>query len=98
MARAFANEGRTVDQHDAFCIAAQLARADREGALGGFLKPDLSPAERAVARVEGWIWECRAIVRQCLAHDSDEVPSWPLICQFFDAPAEGVRGARSRDF
>jgi hypothetical protein len=53
--RAFANEGRTVDQHDAFCIAAQLARADREGALGGFLKPDLSPAERAVARVEGWI-------------------------------------------
>ena len=51
----YANEGRTADQHDAFCIAAQLARADREGTLGGFLKPELSLAERAVAQVEGWI-------------------------------------------
>ena len=51
----YANEGRTADQHDAFCIAAQLARADREGTLGGFLKPDLSLGERAVAQVEGWI-------------------------------------------
>jgi hypothetical protein len=50
-----ANQGRTADQHDAFCIAAQLARADRAGALAGFLKPDLSPAERAVAQIEGWI-------------------------------------------
>ena len=53
--RGFANEGRTADQHDAFCIAAWLARADRDGTLAGFLKPDLSPAERAVAQVEGWI-------------------------------------------
>jgi hypothetical protein len=44
------------DQHDAFCIAAWLARADRDGTLAGFLKPDLSPAERAVAQVEGWIF------------------------------------------
>jgi hypothetical protein len=51
----YSNEGRTVDQHDAFCIAAQLSSADREGALAGWLKPDLSPAERAVAQVEGWI-------------------------------------------
>jgi hypothetical protein len=53
--RGFALEGRTADQHDAFCIAAWLAHADRNGTLGGFLKPDLSPAERAVAQVEGWI-------------------------------------------
>jgi hypothetical protein len=53
--RGFVPEGRTGDQHDAFCIAAWLARADRDGTLAGFLKPDLSPPERAVAQVEGWI-------------------------------------------
>lgn len=53
--RSFANEGRTADQHDAFCIAAWLSRADRDGGLGSFLKPDLTPPERAVAQVEGWI-------------------------------------------
>jgi hypothetical protein len=53
--RGFANEGRTGDQHDAFSIAAWLARADRNGTLGGFFKPGLSPAERVVAQVEGWI-------------------------------------------
>lgn len=53
--RGFAPEARTPDQHDAFCIASWLARADRDGTLPAFLKPDLSPAERAVAQVEGWI-------------------------------------------
>jgi hypothetical protein len=53
--RRFASEGRTADQHDAFCIAAWLARADRNGALASFLKPDLDPAERTIAKVEGWI-------------------------------------------
>jgi hypothetical protein len=53
--RGFAPESRTPDQHDAFCIAAWLAHADRHGMLGGFLKPVLSPAERALAQVEGWI-------------------------------------------
>jgi hypothetical protein len=46
---------RTPDQHDAFCIAAWLARADRDGTLPGYLNPDLTLAERAVAQVEGWI-------------------------------------------
>ncbi len=53
--RSFAKEGRTGDQHDAFCIAASLSRADRNGSLAAFLKPDLTPPERAVAQVEGWI-------------------------------------------
>src|SRR3981081_412942 len=53
--RRFANEGRTRDQHDGFCIAAWLSRADREGKLGALLKPELSPAERKAAKVEGWI-------------------------------------------
>jgi hypothetical protein len=56
--RRFANEGRTADQHDAFCIAVWLSRADRDGTLGGFLKPELSPAERIVAQAEGWILGC----------------------------------------
>jgi len=57
--RRFVNESRTADQHDAFCIAAWSSRADCDGTLGGFLKPDLSPIERTVAQVEGWILGCR---------------------------------------
>ena len=53
--RSFANQGRTGDQHDAFSIAAWLARADRDGSLATFLKADLTPPERTVAQVEGWI-------------------------------------------
>ena len=53
--RGFANEGRTGDQHDAFSIAAWLSRADRDGSLAAFLNPDLSPSERTLAEVEGWI-------------------------------------------
>jgi hypothetical protein len=62
--RGFANEGRTADQHDAFCIAAWASRADRDGSLEGFLKPDLSPAERTVAQVEGWILGVPGLVRE----------------------------------
>jgi len=53
--RAFERQGRTADQHDAYCIAAWLSRADRNGTLAAFLKPDLTPPERPVAEVEGWI-------------------------------------------
>ena len=53
--RGFAREGRTGDQHDAYSIVAWLSRADRDGSLAAFLKPDLSPPERTVAQVEGWI-------------------------------------------
>ena len=51
----FTREGRTGDQHDASSIAAWLSRADRDGSLAGFLDPNLTPPERSVARVEGWI-------------------------------------------
>jgi hypothetical protein len=40
-------------------IARALSRADRDGSLAAFLKPDLTPPERAVAQVEGWYWVCR---------------------------------------
>jgi uncharacterized protein with HEPN domain len=53
--RGFAREGRTRDQHDAYCVAAWLARADRDGALAAFLNPGLSLSERAQAQTEGWI-------------------------------------------
>ncbi len=53
--RGFASESRTPDQHDAYCIAAWLARADRDGSLAALLRPQLTPADSAVAQVEGWI-------------------------------------------
>ncbi len=61
--RGFANEGRTGDQHDAFSVAAWLSRADRDGTLSVSLKPGLSPAERAVAQVEGWILGVPGLIR-----------------------------------
>lgn len=53
--RRFAREDRTGDQHDAYSIATWLSHADRDGSLDGFLDPNLTPPERSVAMVEGWI-------------------------------------------
>lgn len=53
--RDFARQDRTNDQHDAFSIAAALSRASADRSLAKYLNPDLSPPERTVARVEGWI-------------------------------------------
>lgn len=52
---AFAPEGRTSDQHDAYTVTTWLRQSDRDGQLRIALKPTLSPAELAVAEVEGWI-------------------------------------------
>lgn len=71
--RGFAPEGRTSDQHDAFCIAAWLARADHHGTLARFLKPDLPPAECAVAQVEGWILGVPGLIR--MAAKREDSPS-----------------------
>lgn len=48
-----AREGMTSDQHDAYAVAKWLRRADREGQLQAALHPRLSPAEQAIAEVEG---------------------------------------------
>jgi len=61
--RGFARLGRTGDQHDAFSIAAWLSRAACDGALASFLNPDLTPPERAVAQVEGWILGVPGLIR-----------------------------------
>jgi hypothetical protein len=45
-------------------IAAWASRADRDGSLEGFLKPDLSPAERTVAQVEGWTLGAPGLIRE----------------------------------
>jgi hypothetical protein len=54
--RSFARADRTGDQHDAYSVTAWLSRADQDGSLAAFLKPDLKAPERAVAQVEGWIF------------------------------------------
>ena len=61
--RGFARQDRTGDQHDAFSIAAWLSRADRDGTLAAFLMPDLTPPERTVAKVEGWILGVPGLIR-----------------------------------
>jgi hypothetical protein len=68
--RGFATEGRTGDQHDAYSIAAWLRRADHDGSLAAFLKPVLTPSERTVAQVEGWILGVPGSIREPgLDHD-----------------------------
>ena len=61
--RNFAIEDRTPDQHDAFSIASWLSRADQNDRLAACLNPDLTPPERAVAQVEGWILGVPGLIR-----------------------------------
>jgi hypothetical protein len=51
----FPREGRDNDQHDAYCIAAWMRRADGDGSLVSFLNPDLDEQGRKSAAIEGWI-------------------------------------------
>jgi len=53
--RSFAARIARGNQHDAHSIAAWLSRVDRDETLVAFLQPALSPPERALAQVEGWI-------------------------------------------
>lgn len=55
--RAFPSEGRTSDQHDAYCIARWMRERDRDddGSLRTYLRPSLTPEETEPARLEGWI-------------------------------------------
>ena len=73
--RSFADEGRTGDQHDAFSIAAWLSRADRDGSLAAFLNPDLSPPERTLAQVEGWILGVPGLIRSGKGRDDSATPN-----------------------
>ena len=46
---------RSVDRHDAWCVATWLAEADASGALEHHLRPPLPPDVAGDARLEGWI-------------------------------------------
>ena len=52
---AYPVNGRMPSQHNAFAVASWLSQADRSCQLVRFLQPALSPPERIVAGVEGWI-------------------------------------------
>ena len=52
---AFAVNGRSADQHDAYSVAAWMRQADLEGQLARFLNPELTASQRTVAGVEGWV-------------------------------------------
>jgi hypothetical protein len=51
----FPVEGLTRDQHDAYAAAAWLREADRDGRLAAAFRPALTPSDREVADIEGWI-------------------------------------------
>lgn len=51
----FPRENRSPDQHDAYSIAAWMRQVDHDGNLPHYLNPALSPADKAIAQVEGWI-------------------------------------------
>jgi hypothetical protein len=53
--RSYAIEDRSQDQHDAYSVAAWMREADQDGRLAKHLSPVLTPAEKTLARIEGWI-------------------------------------------
>ena len=53
--RRFPKEGRDGDEQAAYAVAAWLQRADQSGSLGNYFNPPLTPEERDVAAIEGWI-------------------------------------------
>jgi hypothetical protein len=53
--RSFPRDDRTADQQDAFSVAAWMRRADLDGTLAEFFKPELTLKEQENAEIEGWI-------------------------------------------
>ena len=51
----YPREGRSADQHDAYCLAAWLRRLVDQQTLGRYLNVPLTDQEREIARREGWI-------------------------------------------
>ncbi len=51
----FPREKRIDHQQDAYSTAAWMRQADVDGTLPGFLDPPLTPANRTMAQIEGWI-------------------------------------------
>lgn len=53
--KTYPREERTADQHDAYVVAAELARAANNGELEEWLAPPPSDIDRVTAEYEGWI-------------------------------------------
>jgi hypothetical protein len=53
--RRYPKEERDNDQQAAYAAAAWMRRHDSDGSLEVFFNPPLTPAERSVAEIEGWI-------------------------------------------
>jgi hypothetical protein len=53
--RRFPKVGRNGDEQAAYAVAAWSQRADMNGQLKSYFNPPLTPEEREVAAVEGWI-------------------------------------------
>jgi len=53
--RRFPVNGRSVDEYDAWSVAAWLREADRRGTLENYFVPPLTLPERKQAELEGWI-------------------------------------------
>ena len=53
--RRFKRDGSDDDEQAANAAAAWLQWADMNGSLGSHFNPPLTPYEREVARIEGWI-------------------------------------------
>jgi hypothetical protein len=53
--RTFPREARNDHQHDAYSVARWLQESDADGTLGGHFQPQLRPAERTQAQLEGWL-------------------------------------------
>jgi hypothetical protein len=54
-ARRFPKDGRDGDEQAAYAAAAWLQRADLNGSLDTFFHPRLTPDERKVTAIEGWM-------------------------------------------
>ena len=53
--RTFPTEDRNPHQHDAYSVARWMQQSDAADALPVHFHPHLSPSERALAQLEGWI-------------------------------------------
>ena len=53
--KGFTRENRTGDQHDAWSIAEWMRQTDKQGLLPTYFNPPLSPDQRRIADIEGWI-------------------------------------------
>lgn len=53
--RRYSRESRTIDEQDAWSVAAWLREMDHRGTLGSYFEPPLTLPERRLAQLEGWI-------------------------------------------